>query len=174
MREGFIPLFFCPLNMHRILDIKLISPLYSIKFPKEYKIKKLITFIVFLTFSQSVFSRDSSWSICSNDYLGINYFEHRNSRGDGRVTNLTLLFGAHLLTGAMVEDESSEVKLLSVPETIETDNGPVKVINSFIGEAHYDYEKNNFSLKGIFNLYGEKYPIDAHMECREMNGGIPE
>ena len=74
----------------------------------------------------------------------------------------------------MIEDESSAVKLFAAPETIETDNGPVVVINSFIGEAHFDYEKNNFTLRGIINLYNEKSPIDTHMECKAMNGELPE
>ena len=94
--------------------------------------------------------------------------------GDGRETKLTLLFGAHILSGTMVEDESSAVKLLSAPETIETAKGPVQFINSFIGNAHFDYEKNNFSMKGILNLYGEKYPIDDHMECKIMEGEFPQ
>jgi hypothetical protein len=127
-----------------------------------------------IPFTQAAFARDSTWLTCKNDYLVINVFEYRNHTGDGRETELKLLYGAHFLSGLLIEDNSSAVKLLEAPETEITDSGSVVYVNNFEGTVNIDYS-TSLSLKGVFTLYGFKYSLDTKLTCIEMDAdSLPE
>jgi hypothetical protein len=127
--------------------------------------------IIIFVFSQSAFARDSTWLSCRNNYFVINVLEHRNNTGDGRETALKLLYGMHSLDGILIEDNSASVNLLELPETEETENGPVVYTNSFVGSVKINYS-TSLSLKGVLNLYGFNHPIDTKLVCNEMDADL--
>lgn len=110
--------------------------------------------------SSSAFARDSEWSICKTstmiyeekETLLLNRYEHRSDDGMGRTTDLTLIFGGHLLTGAF---DSTEVDTGAVTLKSET--------SSFTGTVLL--KSNSVQLKGTLNLNGAETPLASSFRC---------
>lgn len=119
---------------------------------------------ILLVSTFSAFAHDSLWSLCrtktdlygENETVLLNLYEHRNSRGDGRDNDLTLIFGGHLLTGVF---DSTEVT-----------SGPVKLkskTSHFKGTLNLN-DYSSVDLKGVLTLNGSSTPLNAKFTCEVL------
>lgn len=129
--------------------------------------KKLIAALIVLGSTTPAFARDSTWKLCTGDAtvfddpakLAVNVFEHRNSTGDGRDTEFTLIFGGWVLRGTL--------------DTSDSDTGTVHLQDEKNTEGVYDgtigvnYDKDTVTLKGVLDL-GEKTDINATLKCKTL------
>ncbi|GEM_PF-767981 len=122
----------------------------------------ILALFCFTTFS--AFAHDSLWSLCrtktviygESETLILNLYEHRNSHGDGRDNDLTLIFGGNLLSGVF---DSTDVF-----------SGPVKLkskTSRFDGTINLN-DYSTVDLKGELNLNGSKTPLDAKFTCEVL------
>lgn len=122
----------------------------------------ILTFLLMM--SASSFAHDSLWSLCrtktiiyeENETLILNLYEHRNSHGDGRDNDLTLIFGGNLLSGVF---DSTDVF-----------SGPLKLkskTSRFDGFIHLN-DYSTVDLKGVLNLNGSKTPLNAKFICEVL------
>jgi hypothetical protein len=93
-----------------------------------------------LLFAPAAFARDSTCLLGDNGKIAVTTLEHR-AGGDGthRVTDITLIFGAHLLRGHLRDADSGPVTLV---EAGTRDN------YKFVGTLGIDYDKMKMTLKG--------------------------
>ena len=122
----------------------------------------VLTLISILT--TSALARDSTWKMCIGSTqlfdepanLAVNVFEHRNSTGDGRVTELTMIYGGHVLQGEFdsTEDDSGKILLKQNDST-------------FTGITKVDYERDLLILIGKLNL-GIKTDVTAVLKCENL------
>lgn len=126
-------------------------------------IKLLIILMSMLT-SLTTFARDSDWKLCVGDAvlygdpakLAMNVFEHRNSTGDGRVTELALIYGGHILRGSFNSSENNSAKVC-LRDRMSTYRGLVKV----------DYENSTVTLDGKMKL-PEGTVVNAVLKCETL------
>lgn len=130
--------------------------------------KILIAAFMVLTSTTPAFAKDSTWKMCIGDAkvfdepakLAMNVYEHRNSTGDGRVTEFTLIFGAWVLRGNL--------------DTTDSDMGTVHLQDSVYTEGVYDgfvgvnYDKDTVTLNGVLDL-AEKTDISATLKCKTLS-----
>ena len=122
-----------------------------------------------LTISFSSNAADSTWLVCKNIKHGnpqnelvpvISVFEHRNGT-NGRKTEITLIYGIHLLTGYLKNTDEGKIYLKS----------PIKKDDTFKGTIKINYAENLLSLKGDYITY----PDSAHQHyefditCESIN-----
>ena len=124
----------------------------------------LMTTIALLTLSTSAFAHDSKWLLCQDGKLALNVYEHRQG-GDSRQTNLTLIMGSWQFNDQVESDFTG--KPISVMLT-----GTPEDENDFVGTVAIDYATGNgvVTLKGVINLVGSKYPVEAKLVCNELTG----
>jgi hypothetical protein len=128
---------------------------------KESLMKAIVVGLVLL--SSSAFARDSQWSLCKTstmiyeekETLLLNRYEHRSNDGMGRTTDLTLIFGGHLLTGAF---DSTEVDTGAVTLSSET--------SSFTGTILL--KNNAVQLRGTLSLDGAETPLASNFRCEVL------
>ncbi|MGZ3789326.1 MAG: hypothetical protein ACXVLQ_12435 [Bacteriovorax sp.] len=112
---------------------------------------------------------DSSWLLCKNkkhadphDELVpvLSIFEHRNG-ADGRKTEVYLIYGAHLLTGSLINTDAGKLYLKSPSVKDDTFDGTIKI----------DYSKNLVSLKGdyISSFDSTHTHYEFKLPCESMN-----
>ena len=75
--------------------------------------------------SQATLAKDSLWMLGDDGDIAVSTFEHRNERGDGRDTEVTLIFGMHTLQGTLHDADSGKIRLAEI--------GPNKAIYVFTG-----------------------------------------
>ncbi len=124
---------------------------------------KLLVILLTLT-SVATFAKDSTWKMCIGDTilygdpakLALNVFEHRNSTGDGRVTDLALIYGAHILRGSFdsTEDNTGFVRL--------REHGSI-----FLGHVAVDYGTNTVALNGKLKLPESTF-VKAVLKCETL------
>lgn len=122
--------------------------------------KKALFLVLCAGFMSSAFAKDSDWKICKGETvlfgdtvnIIVNLFEHRN--GDGRATDLTLIYGSNILGGGFNSTES--------------DTGAVMLKNDnsyFRGRAAVRYETSTLALRGTLSLYGEATALSSTLKC---------
>jgi len=127
--------------------------------------KKSIVLLIFLLSISSAFARDSIWALCKAEStlfgeantIVISMYEHRNDRGDGRVTDFTLLYGNWDLKGSFdsTNNDSSKIKLIGKNSNF---NGTVMVNNAV----------NTVELAGTLSLYKNSTKVDAVLKCEDL------
>ena|SRR6185369_12976782 len=103
----------------------------------------------------SASAKDSAWLLCDDGKHVVNVYEHRNQTGDGRVTDLTFIFGSYLLKGRLVN----------------TDSGPVSLRENssrFRGTVTVNYAKDNLKLVGDLNLTQGVEKLESELKCKRI------
>ena len=106
-------------------------------------------------------ARDSTCLLGDDGKIAVTTLEHRadNSR---RATEVTLIFGAHLLRGRLKDTDSGKITLQ------EKDAG--KDAYTFSGTISIDYKKMRITLKGKLkfapDLPGEN--LNTSFKCKEL------
>lgn len=124
--------------------------------------KQMIILLTLLV-SLPVMAHDSLWSLCrtktviygDEETLILNEYEHRNSSGDGRDTDLKLIFGGNLLSGVF---NSTDVS--SGPITLKSKSSRFKGIVKL--------RDGSVELNGVLNLYGSKTILKAKFDCEVL------
>jgi hypothetical protein len=75
-----------------------------------------------------------------NGKIGLSTFEHRSGTGDGRVTEVTLIFGMHLLRGKLIDTDSGPITLKEA--------GSSRDSYTFRGTIGVDYQTKKMTVKG--------------------------
>jgi hypothetical protein len=106
----------------------------------RYRAKAAVLAIVCSAlFASIAFARDSTWMLGDNGKIALNTLEHRSGSG-GRVTEVTLIFGMHLLRGKLVDTDSGPITLKEA--------GSSKYSYTFGGTIGVDYQTNKMTVKG--------------------------
>jgi hypothetical protein len=108
-------------------------------------------------------AHDSLWSLCrtkteiygEKETLILNEYEHRNSSGDGRDTELKLIFGGNLLAGVF---NSTDVS--SGPITLKSNKSRFKGIVKLSDDS--------VELNGVLNLNGSNTILKAKFDCEVL------
>ena len=111
--------------------------------------------------ASSVFAADSVCMLGDNGKIALSTFEHRSGTGDGRVTEVTLIFGMHLLRGRLIDTDSG-------PVTLKEAAG--KDSYSFRGTIGVNYQTKKMTVKGQIksgNL--EVSNINSTFRGKELN-----
>ncbi|MGZ3712442.1 MAG: hypothetical protein ACXWQO_18090 [Bdellovibrionota bacterium] len=102
---------------------------------------------------------DSARLACDNGHILLHVFEHRNG-ADSRATDIVVVYGGYVFAGEIEEGLASVLAPLGAPR-----NG-----NQFSGVFTIDYSKNKVKVaNGELNLEGERLPVDAKFNCKELN-----
>lgn len=126
--------------------------------------KKAFLMVLCAGFMSSAFAKDSDWKFCKGEAvlygdtvnIIVNLYEHRD--GDGRATDLTLIYGSNILGGGFNSTES--------------DTGVVMLKNEksfFRGRATHNYEAGTLVLKGSLSLYGEVTALVSTLSCETLS-----
>lgn len=124
--------------------------------------KKIFFIILCAGFMNSAFAKDSTWNLCVGDVilyeskvkLVVNVFEHRNPTGNGRVTDLTMIYGQNVLAGKFNSTANdSGVVILKQDKS------------NFRGSVKVDYAASTIALSGKLNLFGEVSPLVTTLSC---------
>jgi hypothetical protein len=123
--------------------------------------KVLFGLLALTLFSAQAEARDSTWLLCQNSSFVLNVHEHRAGM-DSRESSLTLIYGAHVLEGALVDTDDGVVGLTtrSVRNT------------SYRGRIALDFAKKTALVRGELSLNGAKFNISERLACRELNGKL--
>ena len=106
---------------------------------------------------------DSDWKLCKGDVvifgastkLVVNAYEHRN--GNGRLADLTFIYGGHVLHGNL--------------NTTESTSGAIKLKgnnSSFKGNATIDYQTGIINLKGKLALNNLVTELNGNLDCETL------
>ena len=133
----------------------------------------LTIFALTTMINSTVLAKDSMWKLCKGTFtfadnsadgtkevLLANLFEHRNSNGDGRETDLTLIYGANVLSGSFNSTNWNENK----SEKIVLDNEKI----NFTGAIVIDYVKETMNLNGKLNLPSDFANIKTQLKCKTV------
>lgn len=110
----------------------------------------------------TTFAKDSTWQICQGkatlfqeqETILVNLFEHRSS--SGRVTDMTLIFGGHVLSGSFDSTDADTGSILMKNES-----------SSFKGEVNINYSTNTLLIGGSLNL-GTKTNFNTVLKCKVL------
>jgi hypothetical protein len=91
-------------------------------------------------FASLAFAADSSCILGDNGKIALSTFEHRSAKGDGRMTEVTLIFGVHLLRGTLTNTDSGPITLKEM--------GSSKYNYKFVGTIGVDYQTKKMTVKG--------------------------
>lgn len=112
-------------------------------------------------FTAQAEARDSTWLLCDNGGLVLNVLEHRVSIDD-RTSELTLIYGAHVLEGQLLGVYEGDVKLSS-----RYAQGP-----KFEGRLSLDFAKKVALIRGDLFLDDEKFALSDRLACKELEGKL--
>jgi hypothetical protein len=113
-------------------------------------------------FASIAFARDSTCMLGDNGKIALTTLEHRSATGDGRVTEVTLIFGMHLLRGKLVDTDSGPVTL--------KETGSSKYNYTFGGTIGVDYQTNKMSVKGKITVGSDEISnINSTFRGKELN-----
>lgn len=113
-------------------------------------------------FASGAFARDSICMLGDNGKIALTTLEHRSAAGDGRVTEVTLIFGMHLLRGKLVDTDSGPVTL--------KETGSSKYNYTFGGTIGVDYQTNKMSVKGKITVGSDEISnINSTFRGKELN-----
>jgi hypothetical protein len=139
-----------------------------------------VAFGVLLASPTAAHAADSTWLLCkgiadkgggAKSYLAANLLEHRNATGDGRDLDVTLLYGAHVMTGEILGKTGDfMVKPVALQVTEEVDGKRVVI---FTGTGRLSSDMKTFTVAGKFDFtFGREpapQPIMAKLRCEELN-----
>lgn len=113
-------------------------------------------------FASIVFAADSTWMLGDNGHIALNTLEHRSGTGNGRVTEVTLIFGMHLLRGKLVDADSGPITLKEA--------GSSKYNYLFKGTIGVAYETSKMTVKGKITdgTGGDISDINSTFSCKEL------
>ncbi|MBC7428595.1 MAG: hypothetical protein H7336_08295 [Bacteriovorax sp.] len=124
--------------------------------------KKALFLVLCAGFLNTAMAKDSTWLMCVGDVklydedvkLAVNVYEHRNSTGDGRETDLTLIYGGNVLQGSFNSTENDSGVTILKQNT-----------SFYRGSAAVDYSASTLSLSGRLNLFGSVTPLETVLKC---------
>jgi hypothetical protein len=111
----------------------------------------------------SVFAKDSDWKLCKGEVtlfdepvrIVVSSYEHR--AGNGRVADMTFIYGGNILQGSL--------------NTSEVNSGTLKLKgnnSSYKGTAAIDFEKSRLVLAGKLTLNRQVSELNALLECETL------
>ncbi len=118
--------------------------------------------LVAMMLSAGAYAKDSTWKLCEGNTnisgsvttTVLNMFEHRTEKG--RATDLTLIYGGHVLSGSL--------------DTTDTEAGKVELkgtSGSYEGDVNIDSGIDGVYLQGTLTLNGTKMSVvDANLYCK--------
>lgn len=113
----------------------------------------------------SISTASAADSVCmlgDNGKIGLTTFEHRSATGDGRVTEVTLIFGMHLLRGRLVDTDSGPITLKEA--------GSAKDSYTFRGTVGVNYQTKKMTVKGKIKAGNlEISNINSTFRGKELN-----
>ena len=129
--------------------------------------KKALFLVLCAGFLNTAMAKDSTWQMCIGDVnlyeedvqLAVNVFEHRNSTGDGRVIDLTLIYGGNVLKGGFNSTENDSGNVLLKDTTV----------SQFKGTAAVNFEESTLTLNGKLNLFGSATPLKGVLKCETLS-----
>jgi hypothetical protein len=125
-----------------------------------------VLFLILLSASiNTAMAKDSTWKLCVGDVtmyeeqvkLVVNVYEHRNN-ADGRQTDLTMIYGGHVLQGVFDNSESDQATV-----TLKNDLGSL-----YRGLVNIDYENDVLTLRGRISLNGSVSVLAAPIKCTTL------
>lgn len=121
--------------------------------------KRFLLTIIALLSAKSAFAGDAAWTVCTSRTFVISAFEHR-ATGDTRKTEITLIYGGHVVQGALLEN-SDKIELKSA------------ALN-FDGEIITNYKTNKMNMTGAMVISGETFDIGELLKCVDKTQtGLP-
>jgi hypothetical protein len=126
------------------------------------RLKRLVagTFCV-LFFVSTGWAADSTCLLGDNGKIAVTTFEHRTSTG-GRATDVTLIFGTHLLRGELVDVDSGPVTLKATGKGKENNY-------IFTGTINVDYDGKKMTLKGKLKVDGTEISnFNTTFRCKQL------
>ena len=122
----------------------------------------LLLGIVSLLSVSTAFAADSVCMLGDNGKIGLSTFEHRAATGDGRVTEVTLIFGMHLLRGRLVDTDSGTITLKEA--------GAAKDSYTFRGTVGVNYQTKKMTVTGKIKTGNlEISNINSSFRGKELN-----
>ena len=110
----------------------------------------------------NAFAADSVCMLGDNGKIGLTTFEHRAASGDGRVTEVTLIFGMHLLRGRLIDTDSGPITLKEA--------GSGKDSYTFRGTIGVNYQTKRMTVKGKLKAGNlEISNINSTFRGKELN-----
>jgi len=110
----------------------------------------------------TAFAADSVCMLGDNGKIALTTLEHRSGTGDGRVTEVTLIFGMHLLRGRLIDKDSGPVTLKEI--------GSSKGSYTFGGTVGVDYQTKKMTVKGKLTTGNTEISrINATFRGKELN-----
>ena len=115
-----------------------------------------------LVSASTAFAADSVCMLGDNGKIGLSTFEHRAASGDGRVTEVTLIFGMHLLRGRLIDTDSGSITL--------KEGGSGKDNYTFRGTIGVNYQTKRMTVKGRIKTGNlEISNINSTFRGKELN-----
>jgi hypothetical protein len=126
-----------------------------------------ILLINLTVFATSAMGRDSVFLVGNNGQVVVAANEHRSGSG-GRETDVTLVYGSHVLYGTFPEEESGSLVLKSIDPSAK-----LAVENKYLfkGSLSVDLEKMEMTLVGELFVAGEKESFavyDSTFTCQSL------
>lgn len=125
--------------------------------------KRLVLLALCLVSCFEANALDSDWKLCKGDVvlyggstkLVVNVYEHRN--GNGRLADLTFIYGGHVLHGNLntTESISGTIKLKGINST-------------FKGTANIDYQTGAIHLIGKLALNNFVTELNGNLDCETL------
>jgi len=128
--------------------------------------KKVFVSILFAGFLNTAMAGDSASYTCigsttifnQNKKITVNLFEHRNSTGDGRETELTLIYGQYVLKGTFNNSDGSEGAVVLKDSK-----------NNYKGNYSMSWSDSQVTLDGKITLSGSVSTLNAVLDCEDLN-----
>lgn len=98
----------------------------------------------------TIFGRDAK--------ITVNLFEHRNNTGDGRATDLTLIYGQYVLKGTFNNTDSDEGVVVLKDSK-----------NNYKGNYSMDWSTRLVTLEGKITLSGSVSELNSVLDCESLN-----
>jgi len=121
----------------------------------------LIGSLCVLLFVSTGWAKDSTCLLGDNGKIAVTTFEHRTVSG-GRATDVTLIFGTHLLRGELVDADSGPITLKATSKMKE---------NRYVfgGSINVDYSGMKMTLKGKMEVEGiEISKFNTTFRCKQL------
>ena len=110
------------------------------------------------------YGRDSLWLVGDDGSIAVTTFERRNSTGDGRETNVTLIYGEYVLRGMLRGADSGKIELTEMGHPSDP-----YVFTGNISVSYGEPQANRVRLSGVlkYGSHGDR-KIDTTISCKEM------
>lgn len=106
-------------------------------------------------------ARDSTCLLGDDGKIAVTTLEHR-AENSTRATDVTLIYGAHLLSGKLKDADSGKITL--------KEKGAGKDSYTFVGNISVDYKKGRITLKGKLKFAPDVAEnINTSFKCKELH-----